>query len=140
MSQTLAVLLLGSNLGNRKINIELALNHIETFAGLIVRKSEILETDPVEYDSNKKFCNIAVGIQTSFSPVILLKKLKNIERQMGRLEDSAVSGSYSDRIIDIDIVLYGGLNFTSSKLSIPHKKHLIERDFSKQLISSIIRQ
>ena len=58
---------------------------------------------------------------------------------MGRIEDSSVTNAYLDRIIDIDIVLYGGLKFDCKTLNIPHKKHLYEREFSRNLLMSIKR-
>ena len=64
MSQHEATLLLGSNLGDRKINIEVALRRIETEVGVIIEKTDLIITDPVEFDSNNFFCNIAVLIKT----------------------------------------------------------------------------
>jgi len=53
---------------------------------------------------------------------------------MGRTTDSTISKVYTDRIIDIDIVKYDELEFTSERLKIPHKKHLFEREFSRILL------
>lgn len=94
-------------------------------------------TDPVEFDSKNIFCNIAVLIKTQFSPVQLLKNIKEIEREMGREEDSFAKGGYEDRIIDIDIVEFGSIRFYSQKLMIPHLKHLNERDFSQELLTQL---
>lgn len=134
MSQYEVVLLLGSNLGNPKENIKKALKYIENEAGNILKKSEFLETKPVEFVSNNIFCNIAVLLKTEISPIKLLKTVKTIEKRMGRLEDSGDKGFYEDRIIDIDIVCYSNLIFENKVLIIPHKKHLFERDFSKKLL------
>jgi 2-amino-4-hydroxy-6-hydroxymethyldihydropteridine diphosphokinase len=57
---------------------------------------------------------------------------------MGRVNDSKISGGYADRIIDIDIIKYNELKFTSERLEIPHKKHLFEREFSKILLKDFI--
>jgi 2-amino-4-hydroxy-6-hydroxymethyldihydropteridine diphosphokinase len=137
MSQKKVVLLLGSNLGNSKKNIEYALSQIHTESGEIIGTSEMVFTDPVEFVSNNIFCNIAVLIKTQFSPIKLLHSIKVIERNMGRTVDSVNAGEYQDRIIDIDIVLYGNLLFWSGDLSIPHRKHLYERDFSKALLGEL---
>ena len=56
---------------------------------------------------------------------------------MGRLCDSSVIGSYTDREIDIDIVTYDNINYHSQKLVIPHKKHLYERLFSIKLLQDL---
>ena len=137
MSQHLVVLLLGSNLGNIQNNIDDALAFIEAEIGDIFKKSEYLLSAPVEYESSNIFCNIAVKITTSLSPTKLLHQLKKIERKMGRNEDSVILGRYSDRIIDIDIVMYDNLCFSSENLKLPHIKHINERDFSKKIISQL---
>lgn len=137
MSQHEVTLLLGSNLGDRKKNIVNALNRIEHEVGEIIKKSEILITEPVEFDSSNYFCNIAILIKTQFSPKKLLNLLKSIERDFGRKFDSSSATGYQDRIVDIDIVLYNGLHFYSKYLEIPHRKHLYERDFSKKLLGDL---
>lgn len=137
MSQYEVVLLLGSNLGTPKENIKKSLKYIENEAGNILKKSEFLETKPVEFVSNNIFCNIAVLLKTEISPVKLLKTVKTIEKRMGRLEDSGDKGFYEDRIIDIDIISYSNLIFESKTLKIPHRKHLFEREFSRKLLNEI---
>lgn len=139
MSQHDVTLLLGSNLGDRKNNIKSALSLIERDVGVIIKKTELAITEPVEFDSNNFFCNIAVLIKTQFSPKKLLKLLKSIERELGRETDTLIAGDYKDRIIDIDIVLYDGLHFFSRDLEVPHIKHLYERDFSKELLDLLIK-
>ncbi|AZB23258.1 2-amino-4-hydroxy-6-hydroxymethyldihydropteridine diphosphokinase [Chryseobacterium bernardetii] len=138
MSQQKVVLLLGSNLGEQKKNIELALQKISEAGNNISQVSEFLMSDPVEFVSSNIFCNIAAIIFTHLSPIQLLDCIKNIEVEMGRINDSKVSGSYTDRIIDIDIIKYNELNFKSERLEIPHKKHLFERDFSRVLLKDFI--
>ena len=131
------VLLLGSNLGNAENNILSALNELEKRVGKIIKQTKILQTLPVEYDSDNVFCNIAVSIQTAYSPIKLLDEIKKIETEMGRIHDSKFFGEYRDRIIDIDIVTYEGLVFSSDRLEIPHHKHLYDRDFSRKLLDEL---
>lgn len=138
MSQHKVVLLLGSNLGEQKKNVELALNKIKDAGNQISQTSEYLMSEPVEFASSNIFCNIAAIIFTPLSPIQLLDCIKNIEVEMGRINDSKVSGGYTDRIIDIDIIKYNELNFKSERLEIPHKKHLFERDFSRVLLKDFI--
>ena len=135
MSQHLVTLLLGSNLGNSEKNIEIALSSIETEIGDIINKTEILYTEPVGFVSKNIFCNIALLIKTQFSPIKLLRNIKLIERAMGRDDDTLISGEYQDRIIDIDIVSFGHLKFYCKELTIPHQKHLYQRDFSRRLLN-----
>ena len=137
MLQHEVTLLLGSNLGNPKKNVEEALRKIENEIGTIIKESELLFTDPVEFVSNNIFCNIAIVIKTQFSPIKILNTAKLIERDMGRLDDTMISGEYQDRIIDIDIVRFSALQFCCDELIIPHDKHLYQRDFSRKLLDAL---
>ncbi|WP_027387865.1 2-amino-4-hydroxy-6-hydroxymethyldihydropteridine diphosphokinase [Chryseobacterium gregarium] len=137
MSQHKAVLLLGSNLGDQKKNVETALERIKEGGNEILRISEFLTSEPVEFVSSNIFCNIAAIISTDLSPIQLLDFVKSIEMKMGRLHDSR-AGGYEDRIIDIDIITYNGLIFVSERLEIPHRKHLFEREFSEKLLKDFI--
>lgn len=138
MLQNRVVLLLGSNLGNPKKNIQEAISMIDREINKVLKISEFLETKPVEFVSCNIFCNIALSIETGMSPIELLKKIKEIEMKMGRIYDSTALGGYQDRVIDIDIVMMGELKFESSTLTIPHRKHMYERDFSIKLIRQVI--
>lgn len=140
MSQQKVVLLLGSNLGDPKKNLEVAMEKLETGNIEILKKSEILISLPVEFVSSNIFCNIATIILTDLSPIQLLNFIKGIEVEMGRIDDSRVSGGYTDRVIDIDIITYNELNFISERLEVPHKKHLFEREFSKILLKNLSRK
>lgn len=140
MSQQKVVLLLGSNLGDPKKNLEVAMEKLESGNIEILKKSEILISLPVEFVSSNIFCNIATIILTDLSPIQLLNFIKGIEVEMGRIDDSRVSGGYTDRVIDIDIITYNELNFISERLEVPHKKHLFEREFSKILLKNLSRK
>lgn len=137
MSYNSVVLLLGSNINNPENNIKVALKKIESEVGPILKNSEFIISKAVEFDSINNFCNIAIQIKTQFSPIKLLKALKNIEIGMGRLKDSSHFDTYQDRIIDIDIILYNNLKFISNRLTIPHQKNLYERDFAKGIINEV---
>ena len=137
MSQHEVILLLGSNLGNPKNNIKEALRRIDKEVGTVIKESQLMVTEPVEFVSNNIFCNIAVVIKTQFSPIKLLNIIKLIERDMGRLDDSTITGGYQDRIIDIDIVRFSALQFCCEVLVIPHVKHLYQRDFSRKLLDAL---
>ncbi|WP_370899997.1 2-amino-4-hydroxy-6-hydroxymethyldihydropteridine diphosphokinase [Chryseobacterium gossypii] len=138
MSHHKVILLLGSNLGEKKKNLETALEKLKQGGNEILKISEFLISEPVEFASSNIFCNIATIMLTHLSPIQLLDFVKSIEAEMGRFNDSKVSGGYTDRIIDIDIVKFNELNFLSERLEIPHKKHLFEREFSKTLLKDFI--
>lgn len=134
------ILILGSNMGDKIYNIQKALKYIDNEIGKVIKQTEILETEPVEFVSCNIFCNIAILISTQHSPIALLNSIKQIEKKMGRIVDSKKSGSYEDRIIDIDIVSFENLFFKSINLDIPHFKHLKKRCFSKILIEKLKKQ
>ncbi len=138
MSQHKVVLLLGSNLGDQKKNLLTALDKIKQAGNEIFKVSDFLISDPVEFASSNIFCNIASIIFTHLSPFQLLILIKSIEAEMGRTEDSAVTGGYTDRVIDIDIVTFNEIKFISERLKIPHHKHLSEREFSRILLKDFI--
>ena len=110
------VLLLGSNIGDAKEHILIAISKLEKM-GRVIKRSGILKTFPVEFDSLNIFCNIAVIFDTEYSPIKLLNAIKNIEKEMGRERDSSVYGEYRDRIIDIDIVMYDDIIYSCERLN-----------------------
>lgn len=138
MSQHKVVLLLGSNIGDQKKNLEEALSKIKEGGNEILKISKFLTSEPVEFVSSNIFCNIASIIFTHLSPIQLLDFVKSIEFEMGRVNDSRATGGYTDRVIDIDIIMYDELKFTSERLEIPHQKHLFEREFSRILLKDFI--
>lgn len=129
------VLLLGSNLGNKIDNIEQAIVEIEKYIGKISKKTKIIKTDPWGFYSTNNFKNCVVEVITEFSPVRLLKMIKNIELKFGRIK--LQNKFYEDRIIDIDIIYYRDVRFWNKNLVIPHYLHINERKFSKKLLEEL---
>lgn len=115
----IAYLGIGTNLGNRKANLHNAVNMINEQAGHVLACSSFIETDPWGFSSENVFLNAVVEIDTFFTPHELLRITQEIERTMGRTHKS-VDGNYSDRIIDIDILLYEDLTICDAELTIPH--------------------
>jgi 2-amino-4-hydroxy-6-hydroxymethyldihydropteridine diphosphokinase len=134
------ILLLGSNLGNKKNNITKALNIIDSKIGQIKKRSNIIESEPEDYISSNKYLNIGITVYTSLSPIQLLKLIKEIEKSLGRINDSFISGKYEDRTIDIDIVYFNTtlFNFYSKSLIIPHISHISKRTFSKKILYELV--
>lgn len=114
-----AYLGIGTNLGDRTSNLNSAVNLINEQAGHVLACSSFIETEPWGFNSDNAFLNAVVEIDTLHSPHDLLRVTQEIERSMGRMHKS-VNGVYSDRIIDIDILLYGDLTVNDSELIIPH--------------------
>ncbi len=109
---------IGSNKGNRSVLINKAIDEIEKKVGIIISRSSIYQSKSWGFDSND-FYNLCLLIDTDIMPKSLLINLKKIEKSMGR-ED--IDGSYSDRLIDIDILFYDNITTDSEDLKIPHPK------------------
>lgn len=131
-------LLLGSNLGNKKNNITSAINLIDSKIGSILKKTKIIESEPEDYYSSNSYLNIGIIVRTDLSPIKLLKSIKEIERSLGRINDSYFSGKYEDRTIDIDIIYFNSITYYSTSLNIPHITHISKRNFSKKILYELV--
>ncbi len=120
-------LALGSNLGNTEQNILRAYELIENEVGPIIRKSSLYHTEPWGFESPNMFCNSVIAVNTTLTPRELLRATQKIERSMGRKQKSH-KGSYQDRIIDIDILMYDNMVIDEPDLHIPHPL-MHQRDF-----------
>ncbi len=124
---------LGSNLGNRRQLLLDAIEKINKKVGNVVRQSSFYETKPWGFESENLFLNAAVKVTTKLSPTELLEVTQQIEREMGRRKKTTLNSqlstpNYSDRPIDIDILLYDDLHVDLPELKIPHPL-MQERDF-----------
>ena len=128
-----AILLLGSNLGNRQELISDAIRHISKL-GVISLKSSIYESEAWGFDSKENFLNIAIEIQTEYEALDLLKELQNIESKMGRIRNSK---GYSSRTMDIDILFFNSEIINNDILTVPHPR-LHERMFTLICLMDII--
>ena len=118
---------LGSNLGDKEENIRKAIELIGLRVGLVARQSSLITTEPWGFESDNQFVNAAVLCMTELSPREVLRATQKIEREMGR-SNKSVGGNYSDRIIDIDILLYDELRVDEPDLQIPHPL-MLKREF-----------
>lgn len=123
---------LGSNLGDKKENINRAILLIKQFS-TVTKQAKLYTTEPWGYNSKNHYLNTGVIIETRYSPFQLLKKLKEIEKKMGRIKLSDV---YEDRIIDLDILTFDNLKISSKELIIPHPK-IAERKFSIVILKDL---
>jgi 2-amino-4-hydroxy-6-hydroxymethyldihydropteridine diphosphokinase len=114
---------LGSNLGNRALNIYHALRRLGSRIR-IDQISSLYETEPVGVTDQPWFLNLVCCGETDLAPEAILDLAKRIEREMGRQEGVR----FGPRLIDIDILLYGDLVLNLPKLEIPHPR-LHERGF-----------
>lgn len=113
------VLALGSNLGNKKENLQNAINQIHNHIGFVAQASVIYETPSWGFDSFP-FYNMCILIHTNLSPEKLLVELKQTEKLLGRT--TKTTDNYEARTVDIDIVYFNDFVFNSIDLQIPHKE------------------
>ena len=128
---------LGSNIGDRKKTLRSAISLIDERAGSVEAVSSFIETTPVGFKSEHNFINCAVRLTTSKDPFELLKLTQDIERELGRTKKS-INLIYSDRSIDIDILLYGSALIETPALQIPHPR-MYERDFVMRPLKEILK-
>ncbi len=120
-------LALGSNLGDREDTLYRAIQLIEELLGTVERVSSFIETRPEGFLSDSLFLNAACLVRTSLNPRECLLRTQKIERLLGRTTKS-VNGCYSDRPIDIDLLMYDDCTINEPDLQIPHPR-MTERDF-----------
>ena len=114
-------LALGSNLGEKEKNIEAAYEKIEERIGKIVSTSAFYITEPQGFDSHNLFVNSACEVVSKLSIYKVFSITQSIEKEIGRLKKSN-SEIYTDRIIDIDIILYDDLILQTPELIVPHPR------------------
>ncbi|MDK2824657.1 MAG: 2-amino-4-hydroxy-6-hydroxymethyldihydropteridine diphosphokinase [Clostridia bacterium] len=120
-----AYLGLGSNLGNKKANIEAAIQMLANNEKIKVLKiSSYYETEPVGFKEQDWFLNIVVKIETLLDPYELLEFCHVIE---GKLQRKRII-RWGPRTIDVDILLYENFYSNNEKLTVPHLR-MTERAF-----------
>jgi len=123
---------LGSNLGNRRLNLARACRLLEEGGVKVRRASSLYRTQPVGYAKQPWFYNQALEVETPLSPFRLLAAAKNIEHLLKR-EPAFRNGP---RRIDIDILLAGKTVLLTRRLVIPHPR-LAKRNFVLKPLSEI---
>lgn len=116
---------IGTNLGDREHNLVKTVEMIEEFIGPVIRSSSTYETEPWGFQSENKFLNLVLKVETNLTPSGILGRILRIESLLGRLRGPE---RYSSRIIDIDILLYENMVIDEESLKIPHPL-LHERKF-----------
>jgi 2-amino-4-hydroxy-6-hydroxymethyldihydropteridine diphosphokinase len=125
---------IGSNLGDRLENFQLAIQLLATQKIYVLRTASIYESKPVGFESDDLFYNTVFEIETKLNPFELLEKTQWIEKKMGRIKNSGQG--YSSRIIDIDILLFRDEVINTSNLQIPHLR-ISERKFVKTPLNEL---
>ncbi len=116
---------LGSNIRNKKNNLEIAIAQLEKTKHVeILKISEYYQTKPVDYENQDDFVNCCLNLKTPLSAFDLLRETQKIENQMGRIKKVR----FGPRLIDIDILLFNNLTLQNKQLVVPHPR-MFQRAF-----------
>ncbi len=116
---------IGSNIGDRKSNFKKAISFFNNEPGVeVIEVSDFYDTKPVGGPPQENYLNGVLRAETELSPKELLKCLKKIEKEMGRIS----AEKDFPRIIDLDILLYGNECIREEELEVPHPR-MHERSF-----------
>ena len=125
-------LLLGSNLGDRKLLLQQAIKCIEEEVAPIIKQSAIYETQSWGKEDLPDYLNQVVLIQTELPAQIILQKILNIEWKIGRVREE----KWGSRLIDIDILFYGNALIDEPGLQVPHPE-LHNRRFTLEPLAEL---
>lgn len=116
---------LGSNIGDRAKNCLKAIETLGKIEGTeILSQSSLYETDPVGYEDQAPFINMAVKIRTTMNARDLLSHIKSIETSLGRIK----TFKWGPRVIDMDILFFDDEIISEQGLNVPHPA-MAERAF-----------
>jgi len=122
---------LGSNKGNRKLNLEEAILQILNLLGEVIAISPIYESPSWGYEDDA-YLNNVICLVTEVEPIKLMEALLKIENSLGRLRTS--NSSYEAREIDLDIILIEGLIIEHPKLEVPHPRMSLRKFVLQPLV------
>jgi 2-amino-4-hydroxy-6-hydroxymethyldihydropteridine diphosphokinase len=121
----IAYLGLGSNVGDRRANLQAAVDALPARGVEVVAASSTYDTDPVgEILDQPSFLNACLRAETALGPEELLDACKAVERDLGRVPGGPRHGP---RPIDVDVLLLGDLVYASDRLRLPHEQVLARR-------------
>ena len=135
MDSHIVFLGLGTNLGDREGNLKAAVELINKRVGEVTSLSAFYVTEPWGFESSHPFLNAVCRVDTVLTPHEVLAVTQDIERMIGRTKKS-VNGCYSDRPIDIDILIYDDCRLNTPELTIPHPL-MHKRDFVMKPLGEI---
>ena len=110
---------LGGNIGDRFDNIQKTIELLEEDCGKVSKRSSVYETDAWGSNSQNKYFNQVIELNTEDSAEVLLEKTLKIESKLGR---NRTQNQNSDRTVDIDILFYNDLIIDADELHLPHPR------------------
>jgi 2-amino-4-hydroxy-6-hydroxymethyldihydropteridine diphosphokinase len=125
MTARIGLLGLGSNLGDRRAQLQSAVDALPAAGVEVEASSSVYDTDPVgELPHQPSFLNACLRVRTALEPLALLDAVKELERELGR---AAGGPRHGPRAIDIDILMLGDIELRSERMSLPHEQLLSRR-------------
>jgi 2-amino-4-hydroxy-6-hydroxymethyldihydropteridine diphosphokinase len=127
---------IGSNFGDRRRNIKLAIKKVNCLKGTkVIKVSKVIEAEPQGTPSRqRKFLNAVLKIKTNLKATTLLKRLQDIEEELGRPKKHPRN---DPRTIDLDILFYADTIIDSNDLQVPHPR-MFEREFVMRPLLEVI--
>jgi 2-amino-4-hydroxy-6-hydroxymethyldihydropteridine diphosphokinase len=123
--KNIAIVGIGSNLGDKIKNCESAIDRLGRFReNRILQRSSLYKTEPMGYTAQDWFVNGVIKVETRWGPHALLGCLKRLERALGRRK----TWPWGPRVIDLDLLLFNREEIQTKDVQIPHP-HLHERAF-----------
>jgi 2-amino-4-hydroxy-6-hydroxymethyldihydropteridine diphosphokinase len=118
---------LGSNVGDRRANLQAAVDRLPPQGVAVLASSSTFDTDPVGLVLDQPaFLNACIRIETDLEPEALLDACKAVERELGRDLEGGIR--HGPRPIDVDLLLLGDTEYASERLRLPHEQ-VTERRF-----------
>jgi 2-amino-4-hydroxy-6-hydroxymethyldihydropteridine diphosphokinase len=119
---------LGSNVGDRRAQLQTAVDMLGAHGVRVLASSSTYDTDPVgEVLDQPSFLNACLRIETDLGPEELLDACKAVEREMGRAQPGEGYVRHGPRPIDVDLLLLGDRSYASERLRLPHEQVLARR-------------
>jgi 2-amino-4-hydroxy-6-hydroxymethyldihydropteridine diphosphokinase len=116
---------LGSNVGDRRAQLQAAVDALPSVGVRVTAASSVYDTDPVgEVLDQPSFLNACVLVETELEPLELLDAVKRLEAELGRIGGEVRHGP---RAIDIDILLLGDVELSHERMTLPHEQVLARR-------------
>jgi len=121
MKSETVFILIGSNVGNRESLLDQACVLVNEFCGRITEKSPIYESEPWGFVAEQCFLNQVIKMETELSPDVLMLKLLDIEKELGRDRTTPHEG-YVSRPMDLDILYFGSQIIDTEHVTAPHPR------------------
>jgi 2-amino-4-hydroxy-6-hydroxymethyldihydropteridine diphosphokinase len=124
MPARIGLLGLGSNVGDRRLHLQRAMDALPAAGAEVLAASSVYDTDPVgEVLEQPSFLNACLRVESELEPLALLDAVKRLERELGRRDGVR----HGPRAIDIDVLLLGEVELRHERMSLPHEQLLSRR-------------